>query len=115
MCTKYKTEKTTSHICSECFEPSDNLTDINEVLTGRVRDWVVSGKYKLGEYAEECGTPAPKGFVSSWDGAEGVHFICKQCNCLARDAYDECASSWHEFQWELENDPTGQTQELYGR
>ena len=103
------------HICSECFEPSDNLRDINEVLAGRVREWVANGKYKLGEYAEACGTPAPKDFVATWDGSAGVHFICKKCDCLARDAYDECVSSWNDFQWELENDPTGQTQEMFGR
>lgn len=64
-------------ICSECFKQSDDLRDINEVLVGRVREWVASGKYKLGEYAEACGTSSPKGFVATWDGSEGVHFICK--------------------------------------
>ena len=102
-------------ICSECFETRDDLRDLDEVLVGRVRDWVIGGHYRLGEYANDCGTPSPKGFNSSWDGSESAHYVCKSCACLARDAFDECSSARFDFQWELENDPTGQTQERFGR
>ena len=103
------------NICCECYGDGAALRDLSDVLTGRVRAWVISGKYTLGEYSLDLGgKPKPEGFNPTWDGSPGAKFVCEKCDYLAQDCYEVVMSAREEFQWELEMDPTGQTQERYG-
>jgi len=105
-----------SKYCCECYSTGSNLRDVSEVLKGHTRAWVLSGKYAFGEAADELsGITTPKGFNSHWNGSEGTHFVCEKCTSIASDAYEEVQLARNEFLWELEYDPTGQTQEQYGR
>ncbi len=102
-------------ICCECYSTGSGLLDVSDVLKGQIRAWVLLGKYTLGEASEELsGLAMPKGYNPHWDGSKGTHYVCSGCTSIASDAYEEVLLCRNEFLWELENDPTGQTQELYG-